>query len=500
MRQNPRVVIVGTGMIGVAHLRAARRAGADVLGVLGSSPARSAAVAAEWGVPRGYADLDEVLADRPDVVHVCTPNDTHVPYGVRIARAGIHLVLEKPIATSVEDAEQLVAAVEEAGVIAAVPFVYRYHPMVREIRARRIAGELGEVLLVHGSYQQDWLASPDASSWRVDPEKGGPSRAFADIGSHWADLAAFVSGEELTDASASFSTAYPTRPSGTAESFGGAATGEHVPVRTEDIAVATFRTARGLVANTVVSQVSAGRKNRLWLEIDGSAGSAVFDQEHPESAWFGGTGGSTVVHRGEGRVSADQARMNLIAAGHSQGWTDAFAQLIADAYAATRGEAPEGLPTVHDGLRSVRVVDAVLRSSRSAAWTAIGADAPQHEAIAEAPVAVRPRASGEGTESVQHTVAFSLVHAPGSPEEDFFLVDARRILAAIPGVQDFTVARQVSPKSDLTWHFSMLFADRAAYAAYNEHPNHVAFVRDHWATEVVDFQELDFERRYAHDG
>ncbi|WP_132962528.1 Gfo/Idh/MocA family oxidoreductase [Rathayibacter sp. PhB179] len=377
MSQRQRVVIVGTGMIGAAHLRAARAAGADVIGVLGSTASRSAAVAAEWGVPRAYSDLEQVITDQPDIVHICTPNDTHVSYGVRIARAGIHLIIEKPIATSVEDAEQLVAAVEEAGVVGAVPFVYRYHPMIREIRARRLSGGLGSVLLVHGSYQQDWLASPQASSWRVDAAKGGPSRAFADIGSHWADLAAFVSGEELTATTASFAIAYPSRPTGTGESFGGTPTGTPLAeVHTEDVAVATFRTERGILANTVISQVSAGRKNRLWLEIDGSKGSAVFDQEHPESAWFGGTDGSTVLHRGEGTVSADQARMNLIAAGHSQGWTDAFAQLIADAYAKTRGENPEGLPTVHDGLRSVRIVDAVLRSSRSSAWTNIRTDAP----------------------------------------------------------------------------------------------------------------------------
>ncbi|WP_228504352.1 Gfo/Idh/MocA family protein [Clavibacter phaseoli] len=372
MIQKPRIVIVGTGMIGAAHLRAARLAGADVLGVLGSTPQRSAAIAAEWGVARGYEDLDQVLADRPDVVHVCTPNNTHVSYGVKVAEAGIHLIVEKPIATSLAEAERLADAVEAAGIVAVVPFVYRYHPIVREIRARRLTGELGNVLLVHGSYQQDWLASPRASSWRVDADKGGPSRAFADIGSHWADLAAFVTGEELVSTTASMSIAYPSRSAESGASFGGEMSGSALAdVTTEDIAIATFRTSGGILANTVISQVSAGRKNRLWLEIDGSAGSAVFNQEHPESAWFGTTSGSTTLHRGEGRVSQDQARMNLIAAGHSQGWTDAFAQLVSDAYAAVRGESPEGLPTVRDGLRSVRVVEAVLRSSRTQAWADI---------------------------------------------------------------------------------------------------------------------------------
>ncbi len=371
--RNPRVAIIGTGMIGAAHLRAARDAGAHVAGVLGSSPTRSKSVAAEWGVARGYASLDEVIADRPDVIHVCTPNKTHLDYALAIAEAGIHLVLEKPIAMTADDAERIVDAVDRAGIVATVPFVYRFHPMIREIRARRIAGELGDVLLAHGTYLQDWLASPDTSSWRVDPEQGGASRAFADVGSHWADLTEFVTGEHFAAVSAAISIAYPDRPAISGASFGGKSTSaaERLPVTTEDIAVATFRTQRGIIANTVISQVSAGRKNRVWLEVDGSKGSAVFDQEHPEQAWFGSTDGARIIRRGEGTMSPDQARMTRIAAGHSQGWTDAFAQYVADTYAAARGDVPEGLPTVHDGLRSVRIVDAVLRSATTGEWATI---------------------------------------------------------------------------------------------------------------------------------
>lgn len=364
-KQRTRVAIIGTGMIASAHLRAARDAGADVVGVLGSSAQRSAAVAADWGVPSGYADVETLIADKPDVVHICTPNDTHVAYALAVVKAGLNVVVEKPIAIDLESARRLADAVEEAGVVATVPFVYRYHPMVREIRARRLRGELGDVLLVHGSYLQDWLLSSDSSTWRVDPARGGASRAFADIGSHWADLAEFVSGERFVSATANFTIAYPTRPAASGPSFsGGNADAERVPVATEDVAVATFSTARGVVANTVISQVSAGRKNRLWLEVDGSAGSAVFDQEQPESAWFGSENGATILRRGEGDVSPDQARLNRVPAGHPLGWPDALSAFCADTYAATRGEHPEGLPTVADGLRSVEIVDAVLRSAK----------------------------------------------------------------------------------------------------------------------------------------
>ncbi|MBZ3905429.1 Gfo/Idh/MocA family oxidoreductase [Streptomyces scabiei] len=360
-------------MIAAAHVRAARDAGATVIGVLGSLPERSLEAAEQWGVSTGYLSLPELLEARPDVVHICTPNNTHIAYAHAVVEAGLHMVVEKPIATSLTEARELAAAVHAAGTVATVPYVYRYHPLVREIRSRREAGDLGDLLLVHGSYLQDWLVSPDASTWRVDPRTGGASRAFADIGSHWADLAEFVSGELFTAVTASTSIAYPTRPIASGPSFGGGAHGERVPVETEDIAVATFRTERGVFANSVISQVSAGRKNRLWLELDGSLGSAVFDQEQPESVWFGTERGATVVRRGEGEVAADQRRLNRVPPGHPQGWPDAFAAFCADTYAAVKGEQRTGLPTVDDGLRSLEIIDALLHSAASGDWTEIGA-------------------------------------------------------------------------------------------------------------------------------
>jgi predicted dehydrogenase len=366
-----RAAVIGSGMIGGVHRRAIAAAGATVVGVLGSSAERSRAAGGEWGV-RGYADLDELLADRPDVVHVCTPNATHVEYALAVIGAGIHVVVEKPLATSVDDATRLADAAAAAGVVATVPFVYRFHPLVRELRARRIAGEFGDLSVLHGSYLQDWLVSPDSSSWRVDAAAGGASRAFGDIGSHWCDLVEFVSGERFTAVSAVTSVVYDTRPAASGPSFGGSsADAARVTVTTEDTAVATFRTAGGVIANTVISQVAAGRKNRLWFELDGSKGSAVFDQENPESVWLGGEDGSTVLHRGEGRVSADQARLNRAPAGHPMGYLDAFAAFVADTYAAIGGERPEGLPTFADGVRSAIIIDAVLTSAASATWTEI---------------------------------------------------------------------------------------------------------------------------------
>ncbi|GAA4265748.1 Gfo/Idh/MocA family oxidoreductase [Frondihabitans peucedani] len=370
-----RVAIVGTGMIGEVHRRAARDAGAEVVGVLGSTPARSAEFAEAWGVPSAYDSFDDLVADRPDVVQLCTPNATHHGYALRAIRAGLHVVCEKPLALTAEEASELVDAAAAAGVVATVPFAYRYHPLVRELRARRIRGDLGAIHLVHGSYLQDWLLDPLASSWRVDPDLGGPSRAFADIGSHWCDLAEFVSGERFTAVNAVTTIAYPARPAPTGRSFGGAGSADApvLDVTTEDTATATFRTTSGAVGNAVISQVSAGRKNRLWIEVDGSRGSAVFDQESPESVWLGAEAGSTILNRGEGDVSADQARLNLVPAGHPMGYRDAFAAFLQDTYSAVRGGSPEGLPTFADGLRAARLIDAVLESAATSAWVDVPA-------------------------------------------------------------------------------------------------------------------------------
>jgi predicted dehydrogenase len=366
-----RVAIIGTGMIGGVHARGARAAGADIAGVLGSSPSRSASAGREWGAG-SYDSLDELLADSPDVVHVCTPNATHSHYAHAAIAAGSSVICEKPLGLDAGEARALADAARRAGVVATVPFVYRYHPLVREIRTRRQRGELGDIVLAHGSYLQDWVFDARASSWRVDPQAGGESRAFADIGSHWCDLVEFVSGERLTAASAQLTIAHSRRPAPTGPSFGAVSEGATHPVRTEDAASVLFRTAQGAAASVVVSQVSAGRKNRLWFELDGTRGSAVFDQENPETVWFGDADGFRVVRRGEGSTSAQQGRLNVYPAGHVQGWGDAFAAFIADTYRAVRGERPEGLPTFDDGVRSAEIVDAVIRSAASAAWSDIG--------------------------------------------------------------------------------------------------------------------------------
>jgi predicted dehydrogenase len=384
-----RAAVVGTGFIGRVHARSARLAGARLVGVAGSSPASGERAAAELHAERAFASGDAAVeADDVDVVHIATPNHLHEPLALKALAAGKHVVCEKPVALDGAGAQRLADAAASAGRVVAVPFVYRFHPTVREARARVAAGELGRLRLLHGSYQQDWLLSPDDVNWRVDAALGGPSRAFADIGSHWCDLVEFVSGVRVARLIAHTAVAVPERAAVAASgavTFGGpSSSSERQAVDTEDVALVMFETDTGALGSMLVSQISAGRKNRLWFELDGEEAAVAFDQEEPERLWIGGRERSLIVDRDAAHMAPDAARLSLLPPGHAQGYHDCFDLFVADAYTAMAatvpgaaggsaatggpGDLPDGLPLIADGLRAARITDAVLASAREKRW------------------------------------------------------------------------------------------------------------------------------------
>jgi len=379
-----RIAVAGTGFIGRVHARSARLAGAELAGVAASSPESAERAAAELGAARAFASADElVTADGIDVVHLCTPNHLHEPLALAALAAGKHVVCEKPVALDGDGARRIAAAAADAGRVVAVPFVYRFHPLVREARARVAAGELGPVRVLHGTYLQDWLLGADDTNWRVEPGLGGASRAFADIGSHWCDLVEFTSGARITRLLAHTATTVSSRATGDRPTFaaaGGAGPAPSAPdrsgagavatedVATEDVALVLFETDAGGSGSVVVSQVSAGRKNHLAFELDGTEAALAFDQERPELLWVGRREGATLVPRDAAHLAPDAARLATLPAGHGQGYHDCFDLFVADAYAAVSGVAPEGLPLVGDGVRAATITDAVLASARSLSW------------------------------------------------------------------------------------------------------------------------------------
>jgi predicted dehydrogenase len=373
-----RVAVAGTGFIGAVHAHAARRAGAHLVGVAASSAASAREAAQALGAERGFDDAESlVTAPDVDVVHICTPNDLHVPLAQAALDAGKHVICEKPLAVDAAHAAALVRAADAAGVVATVPFVYRFYPLVREARARVAAGAIGSLRLIHGCYLQDWLATEDDDNWRVDPERGGPSRAFADIGSHWCDLVEFVTGDRLAAVCAESVTAIPERVSAGGshafETHGRAGTdGVRRAVTTEDIVVVLFRTSHGVAGSVVVSQVSPGRKNRLQFEIAGADATLSFDQERPETLWVGGREASEVVARDPAHLAAEAARYSVLPPGHPQGYQGCFDAFVADTYRAIRAgggaAAVDGLPSFADGARAADITAAVLRSTRTGGW------------------------------------------------------------------------------------------------------------------------------------
>ncbi len=369
--------IAGTGFIGRVHARSLRLAGIELVGVAASSPESASAAAAELGAGRAYDTAEDLLRDQSvDVVHICTPNHLHLSLAEAALAAGKHVICEKPLAMDAAGAQRLVDAAAESGLQAAVPFVYRYYPTVREARERVASGQTGPLRLLHGTYLQDWLLRPDDANWRVDEELGGASRAFADIGSHWCDLAEFVSGHRITRLSARMLTAVPerVRDSGR-QAFGSGGDGGGLrPVSTEDAAVVQFETDDGALGSVVVSQISAGRKNRLWIELDGSDEAIAFDQEHPEELWSGRREALTILRRDPATLSPAAARLAFLPGGHPQGYADCFDAFVADFYDGVRdGELPDGTPTFSDGLRAALITDAVLTSAREGRWVDVEA-------------------------------------------------------------------------------------------------------------------------------
>jgi predicted dehydrogenase len=379
MSRTLRVAIAGAGFIGAVHARSARLAGAEIAGVSASSARRAGEAARALGAERAFASSEELVeAPDVDVVHICTPNHLHLPLAEAALAAGKHVICEKPLAIDVTGAQRLVDAAEAAGRQAAVPFVYRYYPTVREARARVLAGQTGPIRLIHGTYLQDWLAGEDDYNWRVDAALGGASRAFADIGSHWCDLAEFVTGHRIARLVARTVTAVPERRRGGDETaFGrGDGAGDVRSVDTEDAAVVAFETDGGAIGSVVISQVSPGRKNRLWLEVDGAEEALTFAQEEPETLWCGRRDAVTIVQRDNAGMSPDAARLSTLPAGHPQGYADCFDGFVADVYEAVRSDvAPDGLPRFADGLRSAHLVEAVLESSRNEQWVDVAAPA-----------------------------------------------------------------------------------------------------------------------------
>ena len=381
--------LVGPGFVGAHHIDAVRRLGfVDVVAVAASSEQSARRKADALRVPKAYGSYEALVAD-PDiqVVHNTTPNYLHVPVVMAALAKGKHVVSDKPLATSAADALKLWNAARDARVVHAVTFNYRGNPLVQQARAMVAAGEIGPVTYVHGNYLQDWLLEATDFSWRLEPEKGGPTSAIGDIGSHWCDLVQHVTGLRIEAVLADLTTVVQTRlkPRASTEAFSRATDEgrERFTMQSEDLATILVRFEGGAKGCASIGQVCAGHKNDLWFEVSGRKASLRWYQERQNELWIGRRDGPNQVLPKDPSLLGDAARPYAhLPGGHQEGWADAFCNLMRDVYAVIAGERPAGdegtrmFATFEDGYRSACIVDAILESHRlGGVWTRVGAAA-----------------------------------------------------------------------------------------------------------------------------
>ena len=372
--------VIGSGFIGTVHIEALRRIGVRITGLLESSPELGASRAAELSLAGSYASLAELLADDAvQVVHVTSPNALHHPQVKQILAAGKHVVCEKPLALTSAQSAELAALAEASGLVNAVNFNLRFYPLNQHVAGLVAAGGLGDVRLVTGHYFQDWLMYDTDWNWRLEKDDGGTLRAVGDIGSHWLDLMGFLTGRRIEAVVADLSTFIPVRqrPAGPVQTFSTERAVETVPVtiETEDVATILIRFEGGARGSCAISQMSAGRKNSLTYEVDGSAAAAAWDSEQPEQLWIGHRDQpNELLLRNPALMNAAGRSTARLPGGHVEGFADTFGAAFSAIYDDVMAGGPSAgrrYANFGDGHEEMLIGDAVLESSRTGRWVAV---------------------------------------------------------------------------------------------------------------------------------
>ncbi len=378
-----RVGVIGTGFIGPAHVEALRRLGIEVVALAGPRLDSVADKAQAMRIGKYYQTAEALIADPlVNVVHITSPNYVHHAQAKAALLAGKHVVCEKPLALNSAESIELVQLAAEKKLVNAVNFNIRFYPMSHQARHLVQHGEIGDVQIVQGSYLQDWLLLPTDWNWRLEPQYSGELRAVADIGSHWLDLTTFITGLTVEAVLADFKTFLPVRqkPTGHVETFTSQRSTtldyEAQPITTEDYASVLLRYTNGARGVMTVSQVSAGRKNRLFYEINGAKSSIAWDGERPNELWIGHRERANEHLLKDPALLAPEARQFAsYPGGHTEGFPDTFKQLYTAIYRyldAGDFAAKPDFPTFEDGDRALRVGEAILRSAREDRWVSVG--------------------------------------------------------------------------------------------------------------------------------
>jgi predicted dehydrogenase len=377
-----RLGMVGGGegaFIGAVHRLAARMDDhyTFVAGALSGTAEKARRSGAALGLDpdRVYDDFAAMAkaeakrADRIEAVSIVTPNHMHAPAAHAFLQAGIHVICDKPLTTTLEEAKRLQAAALSSGLIFAVTHNYTGYPMVRQAREMVRAGELGELRVVQVEYAQDWLTEKlettghKQADWRTDPARSGAGGSIGDIGTHSFNLADFITGLPLAEICADLSTLVPGR-------------------KLDDNVQILMRYANGARGMLWASQVAPGNENALRIRVYGAKGGLSWEQEHPNALLWSAYGKpNQIITRGSGAAVPAAARVTRVPTGHPEGYLEAFATIYTEVAAAIRAARKGGkpdpavmFPTIVDGVKGMAFVDAALRSSKAGAtWVPLQA-------------------------------------------------------------------------------------------------------------------------------
>jgi len=364
LKEKIRAGIVGTGYMGVTHCNALRWNGVEVTGILGSSPGKSKQAAQDLRVPKAYHSFKEMIEDEDiQVVHLTTPNVLHYPHAKAALEAGKHVVCEKPLAMNALESGELVALGKKNRLVTAVNYNYRMSPMIQKAREMLLNGDLGTPRLIHGSYLQDWLLYPTDWNWRLDPKVSGQLRTVGDIGSHWIDLATFLCGYRILEVCANFSTFIDRRIRKNKIDVK-----EEIQIDTEDFASVLIHFENGVQGVFYISQMCAGHKNHLVIEINGSKSSLAWNSEEAQQLWIGNRDQENIDLRNDLNLANqnvnDQVKKNNTS-------VDAFNELYRRIYAYIRAgdlnKKPD-FPTFEDGHYGMLVMEAIQKSAKEKTW------------------------------------------------------------------------------------------------------------------------------------
>lgn len=375
-----RTGVVGVGFIGTVHVEQLRRLGnVEVVAITDSQDAEQKA--AQLFVPRGYSDYRKMIDEENlDCIHICTPNNTHYEIAMYAMEHGVHVVCEKPMTVTLEEAKTLKETAEKKHLINAMNFNCRFYPMAYQMREMVKSGQVGDIYTVHGGYLQDWLYYDTDYSWRLEPEASGASRAFADIGSHWIDLVEFVTGVKVTAVFADFAIFHKTRkkPLKKIDTYSGMALRpedyEEVPVQTEDYATVLFHMENGAHACCNISQVYAGRKNQMIVSIGGSKCAMEWDSENSNALWIGNR--STLngeFVKDPSILAPDTGGVISYPGGHVEGFPDTFKQNFKQIYAKIADPQSDcgDYADFNAGYREMVLCDRIIQSAKEKRWITV---------------------------------------------------------------------------------------------------------------------------------